>query len=86
MTEDPYASAYPVNWGARVRVILKDGSEFETRRENAKGDPEAPLSKDDMVAKAEMLLAHGGVRNPKAVIDGVLGLASEGGLPDLSLL
>ena len=86
MTEDPYASAYPVNWGARVRVILKDGSEFETRRENAKGDPESPLSKDDMVAKAEMLLAHGGVRNPKAVIDGVLGLASEGGLPDLSLL
>ena len=86
VTEDPYASAYPVNWGARVRVILKDGSEFETRRENAKGDPEAPLSKDDMVAKAEMLLAHGGVRNPKAVIDGVLGLASEGGLPDLSLL
>jgi len=86
MVEDPYKSAYPVNWGSRVRVILKDGSEFETRRENAKGDPEAPLSKDDMVAKAEMLLAHGGVRNPKAVIDGVLGLASEGALPDLSLL
>lgn len=86
LTEDPYVSAYPVNWGARVRVILKDGSEFETRRENAKGDPEAPLTKDDMVAKAEMLLTHGGVRNPTAVIDGVLGLASEGTLPDLSLL
>lgn len=84
--EEPYLSAYPVNWGSRVRVILKDGSEFETRRENAKGDPEAPLSKDDMVAKAEMLLTHGGVRNPKAVIEGVLGLASEGALPDLSLL
>ena len=86
MVEEPYKSAYPVNWGARVRVILNDGSEFETMRENAKGDPEAPLSHADMVAKAEMLLAHGGVRNPKAVIDGVLGLAKNGALPDLSLL
>ena len=86
MTEEPYRSAYPKNWGARVRVILNDGSELEARRENAKGDPEAPLSHEDMVAKAEMLLAHGGVGNPKAVINGVLGLASEGGLPDLSLL
>ena len=86
MVEEPYKSAYPVNWGARARVILNDGSEFETRRENAKGDPEAPLNHADMVAKAEMLLAHGGVRNPKSVIDGVLGLAKNGALPDLSLL
>jgi len=86
VVEEPYGSAYPVNWGARVRVILKDGTELEARRENTKGDPEAPLSHEDMVAKAEMLLAHGGVRDPGAVIDGVLGLAAKGALPDLSLL
>ncbi|MFZ3035566.1 MAG: MmgE/PrpD family protein, partial [Parvibaculum sp.] len=86
MVEEPYKSAYPINWGARVRVILNDGTELEARRDNAKGDPEAPLSHDEMVAKAEMLLAHGGVRDPKSVIDGVLGLARNGALPDLSLL
>lgn len=84
--DEPYRSAYPRNWGARVRVMLKDGRELVAQRDNAKGDPEAPLSHDDMVAKAEMLLAHGGVRNPKGIIKGVLGLARDGTLPDLPLL
>ncbi len=84
--DEPYRSAYPRNWGARVRVELKDGRELVAQRDNAKGDPEARLSHDDMVAKAEMLLAHGGVRHPKSVIDGVLGLARDGALPDLSRL
>lgn len=84
--DEPYRSAYPNNWGARVRVELKDGRALVAQRDNAKGDPEAPLGHDEMVAKAEMLLAHGGVRNPKGIIDGVLGLARDGALPDLSLL
>lgn len=83
---DPFRSAYPVSWGAKVSVLLKDGSELVASRTHAKGDPEAPLSHDDMVAKAQMLLTHGGVQNPSRVIDGILGLARNGALPDLSLL
>ncbi|MDO8287781.1 MAG: MmgE/PrpD family protein [Parvibaculum sp.] len=83
---EPYRSAYPVSWGAKVSVLLKDGSELVASRTNAKGDPEAPLSHDDMVAKAQMLLTHGGVLDPARVIDGILGLARNGPLPDLSLL
>ncbi len=83
---EPYLSAYPRNWGSSVRVIFKDGTSIEAARTNAKGDPEAPLSHDDMVAKALMLLKHGGVRNAGALIDGILGMARDGDVPDLSLL
>lgn len=83
--EEPYRSAYPKAWGARVRVTLNDATALAATRTNAKGDPEAALSPDDMVAKARMLLAHGNVREPDRIVDGVLGLASNGKMPDLSL-
>ena len=69
-----------------MRVTLNDGTVLEATRTNAKGDPEAALSHDEMVAKARMLLAHGKVREPDRIIDGVLGLAADGTLPDLSLV
>ena len=82
---DPYRAAYPLAWGAEVRLRLADGTELAAAREHAKGDPEAPLSRDDMIAKARMLLAHGGVSEPDRMIDGLLGLAADGALPDLSV-
>jgi 2-methylcitrate dehydratase PrpD len=83
--EDPYRSAYPRAWGARVQVELADGTTLVAERTNAKGDPEAPLSATDLVAKARMLLAHGGVSDPDRLIDDVLGLASGGAVPEISL-
>lgn len=83
---EPYRSAYPNAWGAEVRVRLADGSERAVRRDNATGDPEAPLSRAEMIAKARMLLAHGGVGDPERIVDGVLGLAANGPLPDLALI
>ena len=84
--QEPYRSAYPRNWGSSVRVEFNDGSHIEATRTNAKGDPEAPLSRDDMVAKAHMLLKHGGVSDAGRLIDGILGMAQGGAVPDLSLL
>lgn len=83
---EPYLSAYPKSWGSAVRVRLVDGTKLEVARQNAKGDPEAPLSDADMVAKARMLLAHGGVADADRIIDGILGLASGGSLPDLDVI
>lgn len=82
---EPWASAYPGSWGGRVSIRLKDGYQDKAERVNAKGDPEAPLARDEMIAKAEMLLRHGGVKAPSAVIDGILGLAADGALPRLDL-
>lgn len=83
---DPWASAYPANWGGRVRLRLANGAELTAERTDAKGDPEAPLSRDEMIEKAGMLLRHGGIENPKPLIDSILGLASRAALPDLGLV
>ncbi len=80
---EPYRSAYPAAWGAEVRVRLADGTALSVARSNAKGDPEAPLSPGEMIAKARMLLAHGGISDPDRIVEGVLGLASGGALPEL---
>ncbi len=58
---DPYASAYPGAWGGEVAVTLKDGARHVEIRPHAKGDPEAPLDKKEMLAKAAMLLDYAGI-------------------------
>jgi 2-methylcitrate dehydratase PrpD len=84
--EEPYRSAYPRAWGAHVRVHMRDGRVLEAARDNAKGDPEAPLSDDEMVTKARMLLAHGKVADADQLIDALLRLADDGPLPALALV
>jgi 2-methylcitrate dehydratase PrpD len=84
--ENPWASAYPKAWGGRVRLRLAGGEEYEAARTNAKGDPEAPLSRNEMIAKAEMLLRHGGISTPASIVDGILALPLDRPLPDLGLM
>lgn len=81
---DAYDAAYPAAWGAGVAVTLADGRRLEADRPQCRGDPEAALTADEMVAKARGLLRHGGVNDPERVIDGVLGLAQGGKAPDLT--
>lgn len=82
---EPWASAYPASWGGRVVVRLASGAEYSAERTHAKGDPEAPLSRDEMIAKARMLLAHGNAQDPDRLVDAILGMASGGNLPRLDL-
>ncbi len=81
--QEPYASAYPKAWGSSVSVELMSGETFTQTRTHAKGDPEAPLSPDEMIDKAQMLLTHAGVSQPSQFIDAVLALPGGGPLPDL---
>ncbi len=83
---EPYASAYPRAWGSAVTVIGKDGSRVGAQRTQAKGDPEAPLSREEIIAKATMLLRYGGVHDPDSLITALLALADGGSLPRLVLL
>jgi len=82
---EPYASAYPKSWGSAVTVTLKSGEEITETRTHAKGDPEAPLSHDEMVAKAQMLLDHASMTDTTAFIEAVLALPSDATLPGLPL-
>lgn len=71
---EPYRSAYPHAWGSAVTVTLKSGEKKRVTRQHAKGDPDAALSKQDLIAKAKMLLDYGKVEDPQAVVEEILAL------------
>jgi 2-methylcitrate dehydratase PrpD len=79
---DPFESAYPDAWGARVAVRLTDGSKVEAARTQCRGDPEAALDTAEMIAKARALMQFGGLNDPDALIDAVLGMSRGGPAPD----
>jgi 2-methylcitrate dehydratase PrpD len=83
---EPYAAAYPLHWGAGIALKLPDGRELSAIRKACKGDPDQPLGDAEMIAKAELLFAHGGIEDTKArrIIEGLLGLAGNGAEPNLS--
>lgn len=81
---EQFQTAYPVHWGSRVEVELQDGSVISHEVSDARGDPELPLSNDDMVTKARGLLEYGGHPEPDCLIDRVLSLPHTGDVPDLS--
>jgi 2-methylcitrate dehydratase PrpD len=76
---DPWLSAYPATWGARVSVTMTDGSRCDTERTAALGDPERALDDGQMVEKARMLLNFSGSdsKTIDTIIDGVLSLAKD---------
>lgn len=80
---DVFTAAYPKDWGGEVTARLADGSVVAAARASCKGDPEAPLGRDEMIAKARMLLAHGGVADADALVSGVMGMAAGGPVPDV---
>lgn len=83
---DPWRSAYPAHWGARVEAVLGDGTRLAATRTDAKGDPEAPLSRAEMIAKAEMLMRLGGLAQPAPLIEAILAMPGEDApLPALML-
>ena len=82
---EPYATAYPQAWGSAVTATARDGGRLTVRRTHAKGDPEAAISPVELIAKARMLMAYGGVREPDRLIDAILALSDDAALPDLPL-
>jgi len=82
---DTYTNAYPKDWGGEVTVNLKDGASVTAARTACKGDPELPLSRDEMIEKARDLLTFAAVNDVDAIIDGVLGMATGGPVPEITL-
>ncbi|MCE7997844.1 MAG: MmgE/PrpD family protein [Rhodobiaceae bacterium] len=81
--QEPYASSYPKSWGSSVSLTLTSGETITETRTNAKGDPEAALTRDEMIDKATMLLDHARMPEPARFIEAVLTLADDGDLPAL---
>jgi 2-methylcitrate dehydratase PrpD len=73
---DPYASSYPVSWGAEVTASTASGDRFKVSRKDCKGDPELALDGTEMRGKALGLLQYGGLDEGAAnqLCDGVLSM------------
>jgi 2-methylcitrate dehydratase PrpD len=63
---EPYASNYPVSWGAEVTVATESGASCKISRKDCKGDPELALDDDEMRVKAMGLLQFGGLDESRA--------------------
>ncbi len=76
---EPFAAAYPEHWGAEVALKLPDGRDLSATRKACKGDPDQPLGDVEMIAKAELLLAHGEIDAGKSrrIVEGLSGLAGD---------
>ncbi len=79
----PQQAAYPQHWGTRIVANFAGGQRLEAQVSDALGDPEAPLSRDALIAKAEGLMRHGGWPRPDETIAAILAMAEGGPLPDL---
>jgi len=53
--------AYPAHFGARATLKLVDGRQFSIWLDDTLGDPERPLSQQQLLEKARGLFAYGGV-------------------------
>ncbi len=67
-------AAYPARWLGRVEVTCTDGRRFSASIDEPKGDPGNTLSRPELEAKFQRLLAYSGARSPaqgQALIDQV---------------
>ncbi|MGI9481994.1 MAG: MmgE/PrpD family protein [Hyphomicrobiales bacterium] len=64
-------SRYPAHWGTRIKAHHKTGGMFTSEVENAKGDPELPLSRAEMISKAGRLIEFGSPGLAKPIISAV---------------
>jgi 2-methylcitrate dehydratase PrpD len=80
--------AYPKNWGVEIDVETADGRTLSANRHDAKGDPESPVTADELKVKAAMLLADGGLTANQAerLVASVLGLVEDRPVREVGLL
>ena len=64
---EPFISAYPDAWGARVVVHTADGRKLEVERPACSGDPDQKLSESRLLEKADELFRLGGLSGAEAL-------------------
>ena len=83
-----YDDAYPDQWGACLTLTTRAGERLVSECPVCKGDPESPVTPEEMRAKATMLLARAGLTGAReqGLIDDVLALPRGGTLPPIDTL
>lgn len=77
---------YPARFGATARALLADGRVMEIEAADALGDPERPMDRAAIVAKARALMAWGGLDGAatERLIEAALNLGRGASVSDLS--
>jgi 2-methylcitrate dehydratase PrpD len=80
-------AAYPKEWSVEVWAETADGRTLHAVRRHAKGDPENPVTAEELSAKARGLLLEGGMpaRRADALVASVLRLPEDGPVQALNL-
>jgi 2-methylcitrate dehydratase PrpD len=63
------SQAFPQHYAAAVTLTLRDGTVFTHTQADAWGDPELPMSANDVIGKARELLAAAGLADEKRIDD-----------------
>ena len=84
---DAINAAYPGSWGSEVTIVTSDGTVLREVRHEAKGDPEYPLTADEIAAKAHLQLEAGGHSKDRceSLIETILDLPNDRPIRDLEL-
>lgn len=80
--DNDLTAAYPAHYGARLDLSLRNGLRLSETRPDALGDPELPMTPDQLQAKAEALMEWGGL--PPTAAARLIGTALD--LPDADSL
>lgn len=85
--EDPiFTDRYPRHWGCRMEVTLKDGHTYSQEIKDASGSVTAPLTPQQMTAKALSCCEIYDPEQVKKLVQTLLNLENCSMLPDLSAL
>jgi 2-methylcitrate dehydratase PrpD len=79
-----FEQSYPGRWGAAVSATLSSGEVVSASRADCRGDPEAALSSEEIVAKARMVMRHGAAEDD-TLIEQILALPNAGEVPPFPL-
>jgi 2-methylcitrate dehydratase PrpD len=72
-----FSRAYPLHFGAAVSVTLADGTRLREEVPDALGDPENPLTEEEILDKATMLMQSAGIAAPAEVVAAALALTED---------
>lgn len=67
-------NAYPEKWGAKVKITLRDEQTLQLQTEFPKGDPENPVTLDEIIEKYHILTKHLPEEKTSHNIDQILNL------------
>lgn len=83
MPDEAFSAVYPAHWGCSMKVILENGIVLETQVSDPSGGENYPLTKAQILKKAENLIKICYPGKEKQIAEKLLDLAEAERLPEL---